>query len=129
MKSILRHFDDVIMTSQSRKFHILISRKSAFFSAIFRHEAFEIGENAYDNAERKFNVLSENVVKKFRAPQNNGDIRDCLNHFDVKNCKKIAKTASLVVKKQGHPRTPYHCMMSVIVSHELINGFQVESQI
>ena len=68
------------------------------------------------------------MVEKFRAPQDNGDIRDSLNHFDVKNREKIAKTASIVVKKQGHPRTPSDCMMSVIVSHELINGFQIESQ-
>ncbi len=126
-KSISWHHYDVIMTSQNDVFRISNSLKYAFFNAIFRHEASKMGQNVHSSIERKFNVLSKAVVKKFRDPRHYGDFCDCLKHVFRKKSQKIGKTVNLNVRELGHPRTSSLDMFSEIVLNLLIIWFQAIS--
>ena len=86
-----------------------------------------MGQKVYSSIERKFNLLSKAVVKKFGAPGHYGDFCSYLKHFDRKNSQKIDKTVNLNVRERGHPRTSSLDMFPVIVLNLLIIWFQVIS--
>ena len=79
-----------------------------------------MGQNVHASIERKFNVLSKAVVKKFRALRHYGDFRDCLKRVFRKKSQKICKTVNLNVTELGHFRTSSLDMILVIVLNLLI---------